>query len=387
MSTTLAPYIEDYVSRLLDHGVLFSTALQQALREIPLHLFTEEYYEQIGPREYRKITVVPDSDNLDQLDTIYSGKPLLATLEGSRPGRRTLPAEILAYMLESLDLEKSMKILEVGSPTGYVAALLAEIVGDQQLIFVMDVGGRTVNKIKRGLARAGLERINVVARDAFYGWYEYAPYDRILITAGCADISPYWMAQLKSKGFLLAPMSHGGWFPLVRLWIESNRIFGKVVGSAGATIDDIRGELYIDSGIRRRVATMRADIIDSPIWSGILERGPTGLRDFWFYIGIRSDKSCAFNVREHRRVVARGVGLDCQEDGWGIIASGVHRLLGTSKALQELDVLYREWEDLGMPRMADYRIELATKATGIESSHAWIIKREFHYQRIWVDRN
>ena len=78
-----------------------------------------------------------------------------------------------------------MKVLEVGAGTGYNAALLAEIVGDQRLVVTVDVLEDVVEQTRRLLAGAGTRRSRC-CWDGFDGVPEQAPFDRIVATVGCS---------------------------------------------------------------------------------------------------------------------------------------------------------------------------------------------------------
>lgn len=99
-------------------------------------------------------------------------------------------------MLELLDLAPGLNVLEIGAGTGYNAALMAELVGDQHLVVTLDVLEDVVEQTRRLLARAGYPEIAVLWRDGVQGAAERAPFDRIVATVGRSDLSPRWAEQL-----------------------------------------------------------------------------------------------------------------------------------------------------------------------------------------------
>jgi protein-L-isoaspartate(D-aspartate) O-methyltransferase len=80
-------------------------------------------------------------------------------------------------MLELLDLAPGLNVLEIGAGTGYNAALMAELVGDQRLVVTLDVLQDVVEQTRRLLARAGYLQIAVLWRDGVQGAAERAPFD------------------------------------------------------------------------------------------------------------------------------------------------------------------------------------------------------------------
>lgn len=118
------------------------------------------------------------------------------------PASSTTQPSLVADMLELLELTRGVRVLEVGAGTGYNAALLAELVGDQRLVITVDVAEDVMAQTRRLLAGAGYPGITVLCRDGFDGVPERAPFDRIVATVGCADISPHWAEQLASENLL-----------------------------------------------------------------------------------------------------------------------------------------------------------------------------------------
>lgn len=209
------PFRQRYVDRLNSHGALLSPQVERALRNVELHRLIDEFYVRVSPGQYQQIIHDPVSPLPEALDSIYSGDPITTNLEAGFPCQ-TPSVDSVAVMLEGLELELGMKLHTIGTRTGYEAALLAEIVGDQQLVSATGVDRDTETRIRTLLERSGYGDIDIRPLDGFYGNPERAPFDRILVLVGCPDISPHWVSQLEPQGFLLVPMGHGGWFPLLR---------------------------------------------------------------------------------------------------------------------------------------------------------------------------
>ena len=90
-------------------------------------------------------------------------------------------------------------MLEIGTGTGYNAALIAHIVGDQGSVVTIDVVPELTSRARASLAAAGYGGVTVVCGDGAAGVPDYAPYDRIIVTAGAWDLAPQWLTQLSPR--------------------------------------------------------------------------------------------------------------------------------------------------------------------------------------------
>jgi protein-L-isoaspartate(D-aspartate) O-methyltransferase len=121
----------------------------------------------------------------------------------------TQPA-MMAIMLSQLGLAAGHRVLEVGTGTGYNAALLAHIVGGQESVVTVDVVPELIGRARANLAAAGYGSVTVVCGDGAAGVPDHAPYDRIIVTAGAWDLAPQWLAQLSPGGRIVLPLSVRG---------------------------------------------------------------------------------------------------------------------------------------------------------------------------------
>jgi len=110
----------------------------------------------------------------------------------------------IATMLSLLQLEKNQKILEIGSGCGYVLALLSEITGEKGKVFGIEIIDELAETSKKNLKN--YKNIEVHNRNGAFGLSKQAPFDRILISAGCREISRNISVQLKENGILVAPV-------------------------------------------------------------------------------------------------------------------------------------------------------------------------------------
>jgi len=113
----------------------------------------------------------------------------------------------VAKMTHYLDLDNVDSVLEIGCGSGYQAAILSKIV---RRVFTIDRICKLVEIAKERFKKLGLYNINVKCDDGMKGWKEFAPYDRILLSAYVQDIEKGLFSQLKNDGFILAPVEKDG---------------------------------------------------------------------------------------------------------------------------------------------------------------------------------
>lgn len=116
---------------------------------------------------------------------------------------------IIAMMLEQLKVEPGQRVMEIGSG-GYNAALLKELAGPDGCVTTVDIDQDVVDRACQGLAAAGYHDVRVLRADGEFGAEAYAPFDRIVVTAGAWDIPHAWVDQLAEGGRLVVPLRMRG---------------------------------------------------------------------------------------------------------------------------------------------------------------------------------
>ncbi len=110
---------------------------------------------------------------------------------------------IVAFMSQALQLKKSDKVLEIGTGSGYQAAVLAEIVAQVYSIEIVPVLAR---RARQRLAEMHYDNVDVRLGDGYLGWPEQAPFDAIIVTAAPDHIPPALVEQLGEGGRLVLPL-------------------------------------------------------------------------------------------------------------------------------------------------------------------------------------
>ncbi|MGB7920244.1 MAG: protein-L-isoaspartate(D-aspartate) O-methyltransferase [Desulfobacterales bacterium] len=149
-----------------------------AMREVPRHLF-----------------VPPDLQS-----KAYSDRPLPIG-----EGQTISQPYIVALMTEVLSLNASSRVLEIGTGSGYQAAVLAAVAGD---VYTIEIKTLLYTQADRNLRALRLDKVKNRPGDGYYGWAEQAPFDAIMITAAVDHIPPPLLRQLKDGGRLVLPLGN-----------------------------------------------------------------------------------------------------------------------------------------------------------------------------------
>ena len=155
---------------LLDERVL------DAMREVPRHLF------------------VP----MGSQDQAYENRPLAIG-----HGQTISQPYIVAIMTDLLKPEKNHRVLEVGTGSGYQAAVMAALTSE---VFTMEIIEPLGLQARQLLEKLGYQNVQVRIGDGYYGWEEHAPFDAIIVTAAASHVPPPLVKQLKPGGRMIIPV-------------------------------------------------------------------------------------------------------------------------------------------------------------------------------------
>jgi protein-L-isoaspartate(D-aspartate) O-methyltransferase len=110
---------------------------------------------------------------------------------------------IVAFMTQALEIEPGHRVLEIGTGSGYQAAVLAELAG---AVYTIEILAPLADRARATLAGLGYRNVDVRTGNGYLGWPEHAPYDRIMVTAAPDDVPPVLVEQLKVGGLMAIPV-------------------------------------------------------------------------------------------------------------------------------------------------------------------------------------
>jgi protein-L-isoaspartate(D-aspartate) O-methyltransferase len=176
-------------SELRHRSRALSRSVQDAFAKVPRHVFVPE--------------VAPAAAYRDEALVIKCGPDGMPVSSSSQPA-------MMAIMLDQLGLQPGHSVLEIGTGSGYNAAVMAAVVGPEGKVVSIDIDPELVARARASLAAAGYDGVTVICADGGFGDPDDAPFDRIIVTAGAWDIAPAWLDQVTAGGLLVLPLSVRG---------------------------------------------------------------------------------------------------------------------------------------------------------------------------------
>jgi protein-L-isoaspartate(D-aspartate) O-methyltransferase len=110
---------------------------------------------------------------------------------------------IVAFMTQAIEVGSDHRVLEIGTGSGYQAAVLARLA---QGVYTIEIIPQLAEQARKTLASLGYDNVHVRTGNGYLGWPEHAPYDRIMVTAAPDEVPPALLAQLKVGGLMAIPV-------------------------------------------------------------------------------------------------------------------------------------------------------------------------------------
>lgn len=228
-------YADRLAGQLRDSGDVRDPLWAAAVAQTPRHLLVPSVYAQ---REDFTTSDTPTSlMDVDGLEQVYSMTTLVTAIDRNEfgavvPVSSSTKPDLMARMLEALDVHEGHRVLEIGTGTGYNAALLAHRLGDQR-VFSVDVDPQLIAVARRRLSSIG-RNPTVATADGVDGFPAHAPYDRIIATCGVRQIPQAWHAQLVPGGKVLVDFKPRGGNLVLLQRVDDRRLEGRFAPFYGA---------------------------------------------------------------------------------------------------------------------------------------------------------
>ncbi len=195
-TSSLIEIIEHELGRSLEPRV------REAFLQVPRHAFLQRYYEG------KIMKVAPSLSNEAEwhawLSGIYRDQALTTQIDTrGLPTSSSSQPSVMTALLEELSTQPGHTILEIGTGTGYNAALLATLVSDPHLVTTVDIDSTIVDVACLAIEHVVGPGVSIHAWNGIDGYAAQAPYDRIIATGSFLPIPHAWIPQLKSEGKLI----------------------------------------------------------------------------------------------------------------------------------------------------------------------------------------
>ena len=172
---------ERLIERLKGYGDIKSKLIENAFRNTPRHIF------------------VPESLQHDAYKDVPLGIGNMQTI--SQP-------TTVAVMTEALQVKPGQKILEIGTGSGWQATILSRLIGKKGRIYSIERIKELAHFANRNIEKLKIKNIHISVGDGSVGLKTHAPFDRIIVTAACAEIPEPLLHQLKSGGVMVIPLGN-----------------------------------------------------------------------------------------------------------------------------------------------------------------------------------
>lgn len=205
-------------------GALTTEPWREAVLATPRHVFVPHFFDLDAVTGHSRLI---DGGDPRWLDLVYSDEPLVTQFNEDPDATSGIPTSsstapsLMVRMLEALDVHDGHTVLEIGTGTGYNAALLSHRLGASNVTTV-DVDETLTSLARERLAHLGLHPA-VVTVDGAAGYPDNAPYDRLIATCSLRHVPPAWLDQLAPGGVILVTLEtslHG--YALARLVVDDH---------------------------------------------------------------------------------------------------------------------------------------------------------------------
>lgn len=347
------------------------------------------------------------------LDKVYTDEaiPLKYDPAGLLISSSSQPT-MMAIMLDQAQLKPGQNVLEIGTATGYNAALMQHIVGDGGHVTTMELEPDLARQAVLNLQRAGQSQVRVVHGDGVQGYAPRAAYDRIISTVGIWDIAQAWLTQLKPEGLLIAPVWVDG--------VQVSAVFERQPDGSLLSVDNrpcafvyMRGDgagpdlrwqvgssslFMLGDGLGQSDMVALSMLLSSDDRDYCYLESPLGPPDYWngfqIYVMLNESKDFVFALyaiiegQQAYGMEGRGIALISRVSSAFAPYQGKGETLcfGGAEAFLRLQELLDNWNKENRPDMSKLRLRLIPTAQGEPAiTQGRLYRRRTHYLHAWLE--
>jgi protein-L-isoaspartate O-methyltransferase len=297
-------------------------------------------------------------------------------------------------MLDLLQFQPGQTVLELGTGSGWNAALIGQLVGPSGRVYSLEIIPEVAERAADTIAALGITNVQVIAADGGDGHAAGGPYDRIAFTAGTYDLPRQFHEQIKAGGLLLAVIKNEGGGDNLFLLRKMDDHFESTYSMPCGFVQ-LSGKYKVDRLDPIAVETLpewselqHQEIARRPFWWGGKGREAFmwqtfGIRSF---LGVTEPLFRAFKVPKANAAATEQhyFGL-WDRDNSSLVLARDDELIsyGNAAATERLLGLLRRWVDLGMPAASSLRLRVyRSDCPVVTRGDQWVVKRE-ESQFVW----
>lgn len=345
------------VSALWQSGVLSDDRWIRAFSEVPRQEFAPSFLVQTsdGMRE-----VCADDEDL-WLKLVYADEPLIITADQYGPTSSSSQPSLMAEMLESLRCTGEERVLEIGTGTGYNAALLCNGLSDRRVSSI-DIDEGLIGQARARLSDLGYSP-DLAAGDGEVGYPDSAPFDRLIATCSVVRVPSPWLRQMRPGGLILVNLYREfGGGALALLTVDDR-------GEATGHFEQYRAGFMPSRNVMR---TKAVDLLPDHGRIAGVEARPTQVaasmledQTLSMLTALYIDAQQVTLLPNDRPEEFWLVGLDgswaCQnesEDGQPTVRQG-----GPARIWEQVEAVYETWTALGRPARETFGVTVSPRGT------------------------
>jgi protein-L-isoaspartate(D-aspartate) O-methyltransferase len=352
-----------------------SERLRSAVAATPRHLFVHRFRLRGRPLAERcdeDTLRDSDADPFGELTLIYSDAVMNhVNAAGERLASSNSQPSYVLWLLTMLDLRPGQRVLEIGSGSGWLAAVMARLVGTDGQVTGIEIIPELAAQSQADLARLGIGNVSVLATDGAQGHAAGAPFDRVMITAATWELPEVLFDQVAEGGRVLVPVELGGGGCQVTVLRHEGERFLAERAVPGWFVP------LLGSGQHR--PTIRIALAELPFWDAIGRAPP---RRIPLPLAIGPEGAAGSAVNAFRAFLARtakgftifGDGETPEPRSWplaepfGIVdrldpsvalwSGGEVLAYGGVTAMRSLVQCYANWASYGLPGLAGLALQI-----------------------------
>lgn len=380
---TIEIYQKELLESIKKNLANIPTEIEDAFLNTPRHLFAHRIVEQNEDEKVVQIDI--NDENIEQyLPKLYKDLPVgLAVDSDNQVVSSISQPTIVLSMLDKLNIEEGQKILEIGTASGWNAALMAKLVGEKGHIYSIDIISDLVSRARAKFKTLGISNVTLLDGDG--ASEEYSPmFDRIMFTVGSYDIPISMHKQLKEGGLLLMVLKNK-WLLDDLILLKKNQNHLESVESSLCRFVPLKGAYSMDE-----LDPINLD--DLPIWKQLKEE-PVIEKPFWW--GSKGNYSrfpnlkirgitCFLGIVEpsfeiftnHENELFFGL-IDKQNNSIVIWKNDTLTGYGNNIAFDKITVAFEQYLKFGMPDFTCFNLKVFPLNEQIKAgTHSWLTKRK-----------